>query len=276
MSGINHGFTLWKKKGVRFLTIPSFQRAENVTCVMSTRIGGVSPKPYDTLNFSRSREHSEENFRTNFSNYGAAAGFDYQQAVANRYEHGSNVVIVGPDEAGMGVVKPELPVFCDGLVTTQEGLPLVTYHADCVPLFFYDPKRRAAAICHAGWKGVSLHIINRTVDMMCSLGCSRDDILTAVGPCISAKHYEVKSDVYEAYEQEFGPHVLQRREGKVYLDLQQACLSDFRASSIPDGNVTLADLCTYDNPRLFYSHRRDRGETGAMAAVIMLDRQRQA
>ena len=276
MSGVNHGFTLWKKKGVRYLTIPSFERAGNVTCVMSTRIGGVSPKPYDTLNFSRSREQNEENYRQNFSNYGTAAGFEYQKAVANRYEHGNNVLIVGAEEAGMGVVKPELPVFCDGLITTQEWLPLVTYHADCVPLFFYDPKRRAAAICHAGWKGVSMHIITKTVDALCGFGCRRDDILTAVGPCISAKHYEVQSDVYEVFNQDFGPHVLQKRDGKVYLDLPQACLADFKSSGIPDANITFSDLCTYDNPRLFYSHRRDRGETGAMAAVIMLGRQKQA
>ncbi len=271
MNEINHGFTLWKKKGVRFLTIPSFEKAGGVTCVMSTRIGGVSPKPYDSLNFSRTREKNEDNFKQNFYNFGQAAGFDYKKAVANRYEHGNNVIEINIAEEGRGVVKDELDVFCDGLVTSTTGLPLVTYHADCVPLFFYDPVRRAAAICHAGWKGVSTHIIKRAVGSLIGIGSKNEDILAAIGPCISVKHFEVKSDVYSVYEQLFGSEVLRLNEGKVYIDLPKACVTDMLATGIQASNITLSDLCTYDNPRLFYSHRRDKGITGAMAAVIMLN-----
>ncbi len=271
MNEIKHGFTLWKKKGVRFLTVPSFEKAGGVTCAMSTRVGGVSPRPYNTLNFSRAREKSEENFRQNFSNFGQAAGFDYKKAVANRYEHGNNVIEVGDAEEGMGIVREELPVFCDGLYTSVEGLPLVTYHADCVPLFFYDPARHSAAVCHAGWKGVSTHIIRKAVESLVGEGSKSEDILAAVGPCISVKHFEVQSDVYAVFEQVFGSDVLKLCEGRVYIDLQKACVADMLAAGIQESNITLSDLCTYDNPRLFYSHRRDKGVTGAMAAVIMLN-----
>ena len=270
MNETKHGFTLWKKKGVRFLTIPSFEKAGGVTCAMSTRVGGVSPKPYDTLNFSRAREKNENNFRQNFYNFGQAAGFDYEKAIANRYEHGNNVIRVGSHEEGRGVVKDELDVFCDGLFTSAADLPLITYHADCVPLFFYDPVRRAVAACHAGWKGISMHIIRKAIESLIGIGSLTENILAAVGPCISAKHFEVKSDVYEVFDQAFGSDVLHLNEGRVYIDLPKACVKDMLTAGLQASNITLSDLCTYDNPRLFYSHRRDKGATGAMAAVIML------
>lgn len=271
MSDIKHGFTLWKKKGVRFLTVPAFEKAGGVTCVMSTRIGGVSRRPYDSLNFSRSREQIENNYQENFFRLGSAAGFDYTKAIANKYEHGNNVIAVTQNEAGMGVTREELPKFCDGLYTEDEQLPLVTYHADCVPLFFYDPKRRAAAICHAGWKGVTTHIIKNAIASLVGIGCKPEDILAAVGPCISVKHFEVKSDVSDIFEQVYGSIVLQNRDGKVFVDLPKACLADMLEAGVKEGNITLCDICTYDNPRLFYSHRRDNGMTGAMAAIIMLN-----
>lgn len=271
MNAIKHGFTLWKKKGVRFLTIPSFIIAGGVVCAMSTRVGGVSPKPYDTLNFSRSREQNDENFIENFKRFGQAAEFDHTKAIANNYEHGPNVILAQEKDAGRGVTRENLSQHCDGLFTDTEELPLITFHADCVPLFFYDPKRRAVAICHAGWKGVSSHIIKNAVNSLKDLGCSNENILAAVGPCISAKHFEVQSDVYGVFEQEFGTSVLQSRSGKIYVDLPKACLKDMLSSGLIESNITLSDLCTYDNQRLFFSHRRDKGRTGAMAAVIKLN-----
>ena len=272
MDGTKHGFTLWKKKGVRFFTIPSFERAGGVTCVMSTRVGGVSPKPYDTLNFSRSREQNEDNFRENFRRYADAAGFDYTKAIANNYEHGSVVLKAERKDAGRGVIKENLDTFCDGLYTTEENLPLVTFHADCVPLFFYDPKCRVIAICHAGWKGISMHIIKTAVSALVDTGCRQQDILAAVGPCISVKYFEVKNDVSGVFGQTFGAGVIEHRNGRIYVDLPKACVTDMLDCGLLAGNITLSDLCTYEHKRLFFSHRRDRGQTGAMAAAICINR----
>ena len=271
MDGIKHGFTLWKKKGVRFLTIPSFMQAGGVACAMSTRVGGVSPKPYDTLNFSKSREQNEKNFLENFKRFGDATEFDYTKAIANNYEHGPNVLLALEKDAGCGVTRENLSQHCDGLFTDTKELPLITFHADCVPLFFYDPKRRAVAICHAGWKGVSTHIIKNAVSSLVNMGCSHENILAAIGPCISVKHFEVQSDVYGVFEQEFGASVLLSRGGKKFVDLPKACLIDMLSCNLVESNITLSELCTYDNQNLFFSHRRDRGKTGAMAAVIQLN-----
>lgn len=271
MSEFNHGFTLWKKRGVRFFTIPSFSRAGGVTCAMATRVGGVSPRPYNTLNFSRSREQSKANFIENMQRFGSSAEFIFEHAIAIKYEHGALLYRASFSDAGSGVISDELPLFCDGLYTDEIALPLITYHADCAPLFFYDPTRKAVAICHAGWKGVSMHIIKNAINLLVDMGSAAQDILCAVGPCISAAHFEVQQDVHSVFKTEFGSDVLEVRESKTYLDLPKACAIDMLEAGIVAHNITLSDLCTFEHRRLFFSHRRDKGETGAMAAVIQIN-----
>jgi hypothetical protein len=270
MNGIRYGFTLWKKEGVRYLTIPSFEKAGGVRCAFSTRIGGVSPPPFDTLNFSRKREKSAENFAENMRRFSAAVGFDYQKAVSIRYAHGPNVYRAESRDAGCGVVRESVPQVCDGLCTDTEALPLLSFHADCVPLFFYDPTRRAAAVCHAGWRGVSQHIARNAVESLGALGCRAEHIVAAVGPCISVKHYEVGSEVADVFLREFGEETVQQRGSRYYAGLAEACAQDMLVSGLKPQQITVSGLCTYEQADLFFSHRRDEGRTGAMASIIEL------
>lgn len=273
MKQVRYGFTLWKKKGVRFLTIPSFERAGGLTCAMSTRVGGVSKKPYDTLNFSQAREQSQESFEQNMQRFSDSVGFNYKNAIANNYEHAANLKRAAIKDAGRGVVKEKLSEYCDGLYTDVSDLPLITFHADCAPLFFYDPQRKAIAVCHAGWKGVSQHIIKNAVKSLTDMGSDADQILAAVGPCISANHFEVQQDVSSVFEETFGSCVLVQKDSRMFIDLPKACVIDMVEAGIVPSNITLSDLCTYENERLFFSHRRDNGKTGAMAAVMQLNAQ---
>jgi len=266
----NTGFVQREKNGVRFFTIPAFEDAGGAVCAFSTRIGGVSPPPYDTLNFSRSREQNEANFQENMRRFAEAVGFDYRRAVLDNYEHGVALYHVRREDAGRGVIREALPVFCDGLFTDEAELPLVSLHADCVPLFFYDPVRHAAAVCHAGWRGVSGHMVLRAVEALCGIGCRPQDMLGAVGPCISVRRYEVGEEVRDIFLREFGEKSVQQCEGRIFADLTAACVTDMRRAGIAEDHITVADLCTHENEALFYSHRRDQGQTGAMAAVIML------
>ena len=256
--------------------IPAFERAGGVVCAFSTRIGGVSPPPFDTLNFSRKREPNEANFQENMRRFADAVGFDSHRAVLDNYEHGVALYHAKGEDAGRGVVREALPVFCDGLLTDETELPLVSLHADCVPLFFYDPVRRAVAVCHAGWRGVSGHMVLRMVEALCGMGCRPENILGAVGPCISVRCYEVGEEVRDIFIHEFGSESVQEREGRIYADLAAACVIDMRRAGVAAANITVSDLCTYENSYLFYSHRRDKGQTGAMAAVILLRGPQQA
>ena len=270
MQNVRHGFTLWKKRGVRYLVIPSFNEAGGALCAISTRVGGVSPKPYDTLNFSRKRENNEENFQQNIARFADAAGFEYKNAVAINYAHSAVLHRVEAQDAGAGIVSAPLPEVCDGLFSDKPGLPMVTYHADCAPIMFYDPKRRAAAICHAGWRGIAAHIAANAVHALMSIGCRAGDILAAVGPCISVAHYEVGDEVAGVFRSEFGSETVAARNGRLYADLPGACVIDMINNGIVPDHITVSDICTYDMKKLFFSHRRDNGMTGAFAAVIEL------
>lgn len=267
---INQGFKLNERKGVKYLTIPSFEDAGGVICAFSTRVGGVSPKPFDTLNFSRKREMSAHNFTENLKRFGEAAGFDNTRAVSINYAHSAELYQVKAGDEGRGITRESVPKICDGLYTAEENIPLMSFNADCVPLFFYDPKKRCAAACHAGWKGVAAHMAANAVKSLVSLGCDAGDILAAVGPCISAEYYEVGEDVAGLFIDEFGGDTVQTRGGALFLDLNKACIDDMLGSGITTRNITDSGLCTYKEEELFFSHRRDKGKTGAMAAVIML------
>lgn len=268
IKGIKHGFSIKEKNGVKYLTIPSFEKAGGIICAFSTRLGGVSEKPFDSLNFSLKREENKVNFNENLRRFGDAAGYDYSKAVIINYAHTNAVYYAKKEDAGSGIIKEPVPVICDGLCTDEPGLPLMTFHADCTPLFFYDKKRRAAVICHAGWRGVSAHMAQNAVASLVSLGCRPADIIAAVGPCISVNNYEVGQDVCDIFKSEFGNDVIVKKDNKPYADLTLACLIDILNKGIPAENITVSDLCTYRESELFFSHRRDNGRTGAMAAVI--------
>lgn len=266
---------LRKKNGVSYLTIPKFEQAGGVICAFSTRIGGVSPAPFDTLNFSRKREQSEESFAENFKRFAQAVGFDKNKAVGINYAHSPYVYHVHKEDAGRGIFGEPLPEYCDGLYTQDIGVPILSFHADCVPLFFYDPIRRAVAVCHAGWRGVAAHMVRNTVKALADIGCRQSDILGAIGPCISAAHFEVGEDVKDIFLREFGSSVVQKRDGRLYVDLNKTCAAEMLAAGLKAQNIIDVALCTFEEEALFYSHRRDHGKTGAMAAVISLKDEKQ-
>ncbi len=270
MNDFRYGFTRQEKDGVQYFTIPSFVQAGGVRCAFSTRIGGVSPQPYDTLNFSRKREQNEANFQENMRRFSAAVGFDHTTAVSIHYAHSPLLYRAELKDAGCGIVREGLADFCDGLYTDAEQLPILSFHADCVPLFFYDPDACVIAMCHAGWRGTSQHMARNAVEALVSIGARPGNILAAVGPCISVSHYEVGPEVAEVFLHEFGENAVLRQDGSFYANLEAACSLDMLQSGIAAEHITLSGLCTYENAGLFYSHRRDKGLTGAMAAVLEL------
>ncbi len=273
MQHIRYGFRLFQKNGVKYLTIPSFEEAGGVISAFSTRVGGVSPFPFNTLNFSKKREGSAENFFENLGRFGGAVGFDYRDAVAINYAHSPVLYHVAAGDAGRGVVKENVPIFCDGLYTQAAGVPIISFHADCVPLFFYDPKGRAIAVCHAGWRGIAAYMAKNAISSLVSLGSREGDILAAVGPCISKENYEIGQDVADIFTGEFGKDTVEYRDGSIFLDLAGACVAEFINCGISPDNITVCGLCTYKESELFFSHRRDKGETGSMAAVLQLNKQ---
>ncbi len=156
---------LENKNGVSFLTFDSFKKA-GVKHGFSTRIGGVSEGVFDSLNLGFNRGDSDENVRENYHRIANALDMNYDRMCLSKQTHTTNVIVVDEKDAGNGLIKPLPYDDVDGLITNVKDMPLVTFYADCVPLFFYDPVKEVVALSHSGWRGTVRKIGKVTIEKM--------------------------------------------------------------------------------------------------------------
>lgn len=265
------GFKRNEVDGVVFYTIPSFEK-EGIKHLFTTRIGGVSKGCYESLNLSLNRYDRKEEIYQNFHRICGAGGFDYDALVLSDQVHGDRIVKVGVKDKGKGLSRESDITNADGLMTCDKGVTLVTFYADCVPLFFYDRVNKAIALSHSGWKGTALRIAQKTLAAMGKeYGTKPEDCIVAIGPSIGICCYEVGDDVIRQFQDiETPTPVFQYKgNGKWMLDLQKINYYLFTEAGVPDENITISGICTSCNHD-FYSYRRDRGITGSMAAFMQL------
>lgn len=267
---IRRDFKISENGGVVFYTIPSFSELGFLRHAFSTRIGGVSEGAQKSLNMSFRRETTEGNVEKNFEILAKALGFDAKDVVICHYEHGINLEVAGEEHKGMGLYREnELP-FCDGVIIDKKGICAATIHADCTPIFFADRKGRAAGVCHAGWRGIYEGVFKSIVEKLNKLyKVEPSDIIFGLGPSIKACCFEVQEDVASLFRERFYADIVKTHDGKIFVDLAEACLFQLMELGIPAENVTLSELCTCCNEELFYSYRRDHKNTGAHASVMM-------
>lgn len=240
--------------------------------MFTTRIGGVSRGCYESLNLSFKRCDTKEEVFRNFRIICDVGGYNYEDLVFSDQVHGDRVVKVTSADKGKGLVRKSDIVNADGLMTNERGVPLVTFYADCVPLFFYDRVHRAIALSHSGWKGTALKIAQKTLKAMeKEYGTKPWQCLVAIGPCIGVCCYEVGDDVAQRFKDMKTPVpvVHPKGGGKWMLDLAKANYYLFLEAGVPDENIAISGVCTSCS-REFFSYRRDKGMTGSMAAFMQL------
>ena len=271
---IKHGF-IYKRtnKGTGLYCAEALDKAGGVSHGFSTREGGITvDPPKASLNLSWTRCGSPEEVIANFKIFAEGAGIDYDDMAVVNHEHGANVLRIAHEHRGRGFYKDPLPP-CDGIITDDPTVTLVTSHADCGAYFFYDPVHRAIGMAHAGWKGTLLRIGAEMARRMAEeFDTDPSDIIAATGPCICRDCFEVDADLGEKFQSEFGYPGISRpgRPGKAYVDLELAAAVQFVEAGIRPESITLMNACTYENRQHFFSHRRDKGITGSMAAYIQL------
>lgn len=271
---IRHGFTYKRtNKGTGLYCAEALDKAGGVSHGFSTREGGITvDPPKASLNLSWTRCGSPEEVIANFKIFAEGAGIDYDDMAVVNHEHGANVLRIAHEHRGRGFYKDPLPP-CDGIITDDPTVTLVTSHADCGAYFFYDPVHRAIGMAHAGWKGTLLRIGAEMARRMAEeFDTDPSDIIAATGPCICRDCFEVDADLGEKFQSEFGYPGISRpgRQGKAYVDLELAAAVQFVEAGIRPESITLMNACTYENRQHFFSHRRDKGITGSMAAYIKL------
>lgn len=271
---IRHGFTYKRtNKGTGLYCAEALDKAGGVSHGFSTREGGITvDPPKASLNLSWTRCGSPEEVIANFKIFAEGAGIDYDDMAVVNHEHGANVLRIAHEHRGRGFYKDPLPP-CDGIITDDPTVTLVTSHADCGAYFFYDPVHRAIGMAHAGWKGTLLRIGAEMARRMAEeFDTDPSDIIAATGPCICRDCFEVDAELGEKFQSEFGYPGISRpgRQGKAYVDLELAAAVQFVEAGIRPESITLMNACTYENRQHFFSHRRDKGITGSMAAYIKL------
>ncbi len=184
--------------------------------------------------------------------------------VSLRQVHGSIVHVVPP--APRDGDRPE----GDALATSSAGMALGVWVADCVPILLCDPRTRAVAAVHAGWRGTVAGILGEAIATLRDRFGSRPaDLRVALGPAIGACCFEVGDEVVEALlRTDAGAAACVRRGPRPHLDLHDANRRQALAAGVPAGQIQAADLCTACRADLLESYRRDRESAGRMAAFI--------
>ena len=261
---------------VPFFTYEHLEECGMVVHGFSTRMGGVSTGECTTMNLSFERGDSEEAVRTNYELLAAAVGFRTETLVFSKQTHTTNVRVVTEEDRGKGFVIERDYIDVDGLVTNVPGLTLATFYADCVPLFFVDPVKKAIGLSHSGWKGTVGKIGKVTVEKMTEqFGTDPKDVLAAIGPSICQSCYEVSEDVInqfkKAFEEKYWTELFYGKEdGKYQLNLWRANELIFEEAGILKEHYSTTNVCTCCNPGYLFSHRASRGKRGNLGAFLQL------
>ena len=259
-----------------YLEYPLLKNTGIVKHGFSTRLGGLSKGCYESLNLGFNRGDDKVLVQENFRRMGAAIGVSCEDMVFSAQTHTDHIHVVSESDRGMGSVRPLEYQDVDGLVTDIPGICLVTFYADCVPLYFVDPVKKVIGLSHSGWRGTVAKIGQRTIQLMQErFGSNPQDILATTGPSICMDCYEVSEDVIEQFRQHFAKEYweelfYQKSNGKYQLNLWKANEFIFREAGIQPEHMAISNLCTFCNSDILYSHRRSGNERGNLAAFLAL------
>ena len=242
----------------------------------STRKGGVSTGIFSSMNLNFKRGDDPDAVLENYRRMAAALNMRVEDMVLSDQTHTTNVRVITEEDRGKGILKPQDYSDVDGMITNVPGIVLVTSYADCVPLYFVDPVRKAIGLSHSGWKGTVGHIGQKTVWKMHEVyGSEPKDIVAAIGPSICQSCYEVSDDVAEAFRANFTADeaadiLLDKGNGKYQLDLWKANWYVLTDAGILSEHLSVTDLCTACHPDLLWSHRKTNGQRGGLSAFLSL------
>ena len=237
----------------------------------TTRHEGVSRPPYNSLNLGSNTLDSPHSVEGNRSLLARSVGTTLDRFLTVTQVHGTALLVIdSPNPEFSHFLKLE----CDGIVTNQPGLMIAVCVADCVPVLLHDPVQGVVAALHAGWLGTVGNIAGKGVEAMVNLfGSKRGDIQAAIGPCISACCYEVDLPVRDAFKKAgvaWDLFAQEKGEGKWMLDLAAANRHLLSDAGLSAGQIQSQELCVCCNQELFFSYRRDGGDTGRQVGFIML------
>jgi YfiH family protein len=235
-----------------------FSQFPNLIAAESTRHGGVSPAPYATLNLGKHTGDDPANVAENRRRFCAALGCSPAQMAWSKQVHADLVHLVTEPGGAEGY---------DALVTNRPGIVLAVSVADCTPILIFDAKNNAIGAVHSGWPGTAARIVEKTLQRMAAeFGTTGADCYAYVGTCIDECSFEVGEEVAVQFDAAFKRFDAGR--GKFLVDLKTANAAQLRACGISDHRIEISPYSTVLNNADYFSHRKEKGMTGRMLAVI--------
>lgn len=251
-----------------------------VTHAVSTRRGGVSQPPFDSLNLALHVGDAPADVISNRKIFFRSLGFDISDLVTPNQVHGDKIFRADDNYRGCGCQNyadsiPET----DSLITNTPKLPLMLCFADCVPIFFVDIKNRAIGLAHGGWKGTLKKIAAKTfLKMNSEFNTQPEDCLVGIAPSIGPCCYQIGGEVIDKCKAAFPNNhheLLIERDGKIFLDLWRANVIQLLEVGLPQKNIDVAAECTCCKRDRYFSYRaaqkNNLDRTGRIAAVIALN-----
>ena len=243
---------------------PDWPAPPGVMALMSTREGGVSVAPWQSLNLGVAVGDDALAVAENRARFAAALG---ARPIWLRQVHGIHVLRL---QAG----QPEVPAEpADAAWTSEPGIACTVQVADCLPVLFAARNGRAVAAAHAGWRGLAAGVLEATLRaLQQDAGVAPADVMAWLGPCIGPRQFEVGADVLQAFADPADAASFTRRNrpdgsDRWLANLQQ--LAQRRLAAAGVGLVSTQPACTVEDASRFFSFRRD-GVSGRLAAAICL------
>ncbi|EEQ61646.1 conserved hypothetical protein, YfiH family [Clostridiales bacterium 1_7_47FAA] len=270
-------FSNVERGGVPYLSFKALEDTGMVVNGFSTRLGGASKGRFATMNFSYSRKDEPAAVLENFTRMADALGVERDRMVVSYQTHTTNVRRVTREDEGKGVIRERDYRDVDGLITDVPGITLVTFYADCVPLYLVDQAHRAIGLSHSGWRGTVKRMGQVTMDAMKeAFGTRPEDLTVCIGPSICRDCFEVGEEVAEAFAEAFDARYRDElysangKPGKYQLDLWKANEIIFREAGVPKEQIHTTNICTMCNSDYLFSHRRVGEERGNLAAFLSI------
>lgn len=247
------------------------QLPPDIMAGFSTRNGGVSRPPYNSLNLGLGTDDPIANVESNRATFTRAFGLSPHQLLTVKQVHGDDLLLI--DEP-----NPDLSHFLnvevDAIVTNQPGIMIGVLTADCFPLLLWHNKINVAAAIHAGWRGAANGLISKVVETIRThFNCPVAELQAAIGPGIGAHNYEVDRPVRDAFRQGSGywnEISKETRLGHWQLDIPLSCQLQLEQAGLKPQSIDRTEECTCCHPELFFSHRRDSGISGRQIGFIQL------
>lgn len=262
-----------EKDKFKYLTFSSLEKYSDLFHCFTTRLGGVSEGCFSSMNLGMSTDDNREHIVKNYEILSEKLSLNLHDVVKTYQTHTSNIRYVTDDDKGKIYDKTPGYTDVDGLITDKKNIALSTLHADCTPIFFYDPIKKIIGMAHAGWKGTIKNIAGNMVQKFVENFYSNpQDILAVIGPSLGQCCFEVDKDVAEiilSIDMNY-LQFMEARGMKYNFDLWEINKYILVNEGLKQENIEISELCTKCNNDLFFSHRGQKGKRGLMSGIIMM------